>query len=191
MDGSQIMTQKIVGTVGNAVSQVTPLKTVVDSTGRIMSNVLGSTSRLLGKDVRPEHEMMFLYSRQLTNLGTARQYQNAIKEVIGLALYNVVLHGDEMEGKRYTGVDAATMPVLDRVVKDLQMAGAGQPEIDDIVWLLGRNGKADIPEDMEKQVAFVYIYLCSCLCVCVCVCTRASLLTVWFFGRTLYTKFMA
>lgn len=163
-DGTQFVTHKVAGTVSNAVSPVKPLKTAVDATGRMMSNVLGSTSRLLGKNSQPAHEVMFLYARQLTNLGTSRRYQNALKEVIGLALYNVVLHGDEMEGEWHTDVDAAKMPVLGRVVSDLRRAGAKQQDIDNIVWLLSRNGKADLPEEIEKQVSiYKYIYLRLCV----------------------------
>lgn len=150
MDGSQFATQKVAGTVGNVVSPVKPLKNVVDATGSMVSNVLGLTSRLLGKDVPPGHEVMFLYGRKLTYLGTSRMYHDAVKTVIGLALANVVLHAEDMRDEK--PIDLNTMPVLRRVVRNLEGAGAERPDINDIVWLLGRNGKSDIPEEMETKV---------------------------------------
>ncbi|XP_022173121.1 uncharacterized protein LOC111035705 [Myzus persicae] len=151
-DGGQYMTQKVVGAVGNAVRPLRPLKRMVDATGNAMSNVIGSTSRLLGKNVERPNEVIFLYSRPLKHLGTSRVYQEAVRTVIGYALVNVILHKDEMKTADETEPDLKKMPVLQSVVDNLTKAGASEDDIDDIVKVLGRNGKQDLPAQIQSQV---------------------------------------
>jgi len=155
-DGSQYATQKVMGAVGNAVGPVQPLKRIVDATGNTISNVMGSTSRLLGKTVEPPHQIIFLYSRPLKHLGTSRAYQEAVRTVIAYALTNVVLHKDEMDKVAATKVNLQGMPVLQSVVENLRWAGASENDIADIVGVLGRNGKQDLPDQIEKQVCSAY-----------------------------------
>jgi len=113
---------------------------------------MGSTSRLLGKEVEPPKEVIFLYSHKLKDLGTSKVYQKMVQTVIGYALVNVVLHKDEMEESANRSVDMDKMPVLQYVVDDLENAGASDDDIEDIVSVLGRNGKQDLPEELKLQV---------------------------------------
>ncbi|XP_003242289.1 uncharacterized protein LOC100574813 [Acyrthosiphon pisum] len=151
-DGGQFATQKVVGALGNAVRPVRPLKRVVDATGGAISNVMGSASRLLGKTVEPPNKIIFLYSRPLKHLGTSRLYQEAIRTVIAHALTNVVLHKDEMDEAADTPANLGTMPVLKSVVEQLERAGASDDDIADIVSVLGRNGKQDLPVQIKSKV---------------------------------------
>jgi len=151
MDGGQIATQKVVGGIGKILGPVKPLKHMVNAGGGAVSNLLGSTSRLLGKPVRPSHEVIFLYDQPLAKLGTSHQYQLALRTVIGQALFNVVLHPDVMRlpGKP---LDPVTMPVMDLVARALLECGASDQDIEIIVHVLGRNGMADLPEELVTPV---------------------------------------
>jgi len=151
-DGGQYATQKVVGAVGNAVEPIRPLKRMVDATGGAISNVMGSASRLMGKEVKPPKKFIFLYSRPLKHLGTSREYQEAIQTVIAHALTNVVLHKDEMKEAVDTPVDLSAMPVLESVVEKLERAGASDDDIADIISVLGRNGKQDLPVQIQSKV---------------------------------------
>ncbi|XP_025191038.1 uncharacterized protein LOC112591435 [Melanaphis sacchari] len=151
-DGGQYATHKLAGSVGNVVKPIRPLKHIVDATGGAMSNVMGSTSRLLGKSMDTPHDVIFLYSRPLEHLGTSRTYQEAVRAVIAYALTNVMLYNEEMNEAAETPVDLNTMPVLKTVVNKLEKAGATEDDIADIVSVLGRNGKQDIPIEIQPQV---------------------------------------
>ncbi|KAF0764811.1 Uncharacterized protein FWK35_00032361 [Aphis craccivora] len=151
-DGGQYATQKVAGAVSNVVKPIKPLKKMVDATGGAMSNVIGSTSRLLGKPVEKPQDVIFLYTRPLKHLGTSRVYQEAVRTVLGHALYNVVLHSDEFEEAAETKPNLNNMPVLKSVVTKLKKAGATAYDIADIVSVLGRNGKQDLPTAIQSQV---------------------------------------
>lgn len=155
-DGGQYATQKVVGAMGNAVSPIRPLKRIVDATGNAISNVMGSTSRLLGKTVEPPKEIIFLYSHPLKDLGTSREYQDAVRTVIAYALTNVMLHKDEMDEVDDTPVDLDALPVLRTVVRELESAGANEDDIDRIIYVLGRNGKQDLPAQIKLKVCSAY-----------------------------------
>jgi len=155
-EGSQYATLKVVGGMGNAVKPIQPLKRIVDATGGAMSNVMGSASRLLGKTVEPPNKVIFLYSRPLKQLGTSRVYQEAVRTVIAHALTNVVLHQDEMAEAADTPADLGAMPVLQSVVEKLERAGASDDDIADIISVLGRNGKQDLPVQIQSMVCSVY-----------------------------------
>lgn len=156
-DGSQYATQKVMGAVGNAVKPMRPLKRIVDATGGALSNVMGSTSRLLGKTVEPPQKIIFLYSRPLKHLGTSRVYQEAVRTVISYALANVVLHKDEMDEAATTTPNLQAMPVLQSVVEKLERAGASDEDLAHIISVLGRNGKQDLPAQIQKQVCSAYL----------------------------------
>jgi len=151
-DGGQYVTQKVVGTLGNVVKPLGPLKQIVDATGGAVSNVMGSTSRLLGKKVEPPNEVLFLYSRPLKHLGTSMVYQKAVRTVIGYALSNVILHKDEMKKGDEKSLELKNMPVLQSVVDNLEKAGASDDDIDDIINVLGRNGQHDLPSQIKPKV---------------------------------------
>lgn len=125
---------------------------MVDATGGAVSNVMGTTSRFLGKQVEKPQDVMFLYTRPLNHLGTSRDYQEALRTVLGHALYNVVLHNDEFEKAAKTKPNLNNMPVLKSVVLNLKKAGATAYDIADIVSVLGRNGKQDLPVEIQTQV---------------------------------------
>ncbi|XP_060847783.1 uncharacterized protein LOC132927291 isoform X1 [Rhopalosiphum padi] len=151
-DKGQTATHKVVGAMSNVVKPIRPLKRIVDATGGAMSNMIGSTSRLLGKTLDPPQDVMFLYTRPLKQLGTSRTYQEAVRIVLGHALTNVVLHHDEMEKAAETAANLDTMPVLKSVVAKLKKAGATKDDIADIVSVLGRNGKQDLPVEIQSEV---------------------------------------
>lgn len=125
---------------------------MVDATGGAVSNVMGSTSRLLGKSVEKPQDVIFLYTRPLKHLGTSKVYQEAVRAVLGHALYNVVLHNDEFKEEPETKPNLNNMPVLKSVVAKLKKAGATKYDIADIVSVLGRNGKQDLPIEIQSQV---------------------------------------
>jgi len=152
IDGGQYATHKVAGAVGTVVKPIKSLKKMVDATGGAVSNVMGSTSRLLGKPVEKPQDIMFLYTRPLNHLGTSRLYQEAVRTVLGHALYNVVLHYDEFKEAATTKPNLNNMPVLKSVVVKLKKAGATAYDIADIVSVLGRNGKQDLPVEIESQV---------------------------------------
>ncbi|KAE9544142.1 hypothetical protein AGLY_001831 [Aphis glycines] len=151
-DGGQYATQKVAGTVGAVVKPITPLKKMVDATGGAVSNVMGTTSRLLGKPVEKPQDVMFLYTRSLNHLGTSKSYQKAVRTVLGHALYNVVLHNDEFMEAARTSTNLNNMPVLNSVVNKLRKAGATEKDIKTIVSVLGRNGKQDLPDEIQSEV---------------------------------------
>jgi len=64
----------------------------------------------------------------------------------------VVLHHDEMEKAAETAANLDTMPVLKSVVAKLKKAGATKDDIADIVSVLGRNGKQDLPVEIQSEV---------------------------------------
>lgn len=149
MDGGQYATHKVGGAVGSVVRPVAPLKKMVDATGGTVSNVLGSTSRLLGKPKDAPRSVVFLYNRDLGHLGTSEIYQGAVQMMLGLALTNVVLHQDDMTGEPGNADD---LPMLSRVIHNLKAAGASKEDIDRIIKVLGCNGKRDIPKDIVPKV---------------------------------------
>jgi len=151
-DGGQYATHKVAGAVGNVVKPIKPLKKMVDATGGAVSNVMGSTSRLLGKPVGKPQEVIFLYPHSLKSLGTSKMYQEAVRAVLGHALYNVVLHHKEMKEVAKTLPDLNELPVLKSVVTNLKEAGAKPFDIADIVYVLGRNGKQDLPVEIQPKV---------------------------------------
>lgn len=157
MDGSQFITQKVAGSVASVVSPVKPLKYAVDATGGAVSNVLGSTSRLLGKSVKKPHRVIFLYGRSINSHGTSQAYQEAIRLVVGHALANVMLHPEDMQSGHDEPADLSAMPVLESLVGKLKRSGAPDSDLEAIVKVLGRNGKEDLPSHIEPKVRwFVY-----------------------------------
>lgn len=151
-DGGQYVTHKVAGTVSNIVSPVAPLMHIVDAAGGTISNVMGSTSRLLGKTVEPPQDVLFLYCRDLKQLGTSQSYQEMVRMVIGQALFNVVLHKDEMDEAANTQVNLNDLPVLQSVINELEDVGANKDDIAHIISVLGRNGKEDLPLELKPKV---------------------------------------
>lgn len=154
MDGSQYATHKVAGGIGRLVSPVRPLEKMVNAGGGLMSNLLGSGSRLLGKSVDEPRRVMFLYDRPLEWLGGSQQFRESVYVVLGHVLNNVVLHADDMEDGKRT-IALGRMPVLGRVAKKLKNAGADKQDVETIVRLLGRNGLADLPESLESTVGVI------------------------------------
>lgn len=152
VDGGQYITQKVASTVSNAVGPSGSMKGIVDATGNAVSKVMGSTSRLLGKNVEPPKEVIFLYSHSLKQLGTSKKYQEMVRTVIGYALVNVVLHNDEMKEPDDSSLILENMPELESMLDELENAGASDDDIDDIISVLGRNGKQDLPVEIKSQV---------------------------------------
>lgn len=153
MDGGQFATQKVVGGTGRWLSPIKPLQTVINAGGNAMSNVLGTTSRLLGKDVTRPNQIMILYDRPLVYEDWPPFYRETVKTVLGLALSNVILYPDDMAHPDNIRLDK--LPVLQAVVQKLRDAGADQHDIYDLVVLLSRNGLVDLPEQLRNQVSCV------------------------------------
>lgn len=154
MDGGQFATQMVVGGTGRLLSPIKPLQAAVNAGGNAMSNVLGTTSRLLGKDVgqSPNH-IMILYDRPLVYDDWTPFYREAVKTVLGHALSNVILYPDDMAHPGNIRLDQ--LPVLRAIVQKLRDAGADQHDIYDLVVLLSRNGQVDLPEQLRKKVSRV------------------------------------
>lgn len=156
MDGGQFATQMVVGGTGRLLSPIKPLQTAVNVGGNAVSNVLGTTSRLLGKDVSTPNRVMFLYDRPLVYNDWSPSYREAVKTVLGHALSNVILHPDDMAHPGNIRLDQ--LPVLWEVIKELQAAGADEHDVYDLVVLLSRNGRVDLPEELRNQVSLRVIY---------------------------------
>lgn len=165
LDTSQTVSQKVSGTISNLVSPIKPLQSFVDKTGSGFSNVLGTTSRMLGKDVETPPKLVFLYTQTLRYPGHKLDYMDAVKKIIGLALLNVVFHAKELNADKVT--DLSTMPMLSSMAKVLREKGADEDDIDDLVTLLGRNGTQDITQEMRGQVC-VHILISSRILLRIC-----------------------
>lgn len=150
LDKSQAVTQKVSGTISKVVSPIKPLQSLVDITGSGLSNVLGSSSRLLGKEVEMPPRVIFLYNQPLRYQDQTQQYMDAVKKIIGLMLINVIWYSAELNAEKVT--DLSTMPMLESMAKELKNKGAHDDDIDDLVTLLGGNGRQDITREIRGQV---------------------------------------
>lgn len=150
MDGGQKATHVLARGLGAVTSPVKPLQSLVHAGGGVVSNVLGSSSRLLGKPVLPPRSVVFLYSRQLNNVDGPNELVETVKLVLGHALSNVILHSEDMDSEE--PINLKKMSVLHGVAVRLQKANAHERDIYDVVKVLGRNGRADLPDDLEAPV---------------------------------------
>lgn len=154
MDGGQFATHMVVGGTGRLLSPIKPLQTVVNAGGNAMSNVLGTTSRLLGKDVADPNHIMILYDRPLVYDDWSPFYRETVKTVLGHVLSNVILYPDDMVHPGNIRLDQ--LPVLREVVQKLRDGGADQHDVYDLVVLLSRNGQIDLPEQLRKKVSIAF-----------------------------------
>lgn len=150
LGGGQKVSHVVGRGLGALTSPVKPLQSLVHAGGGAVSNVLGSTSRLLGRSVTPPHSVIFLYDRPLNNLGGTKEFQETVKVVLGHALSNVIFHSEDMDSTE--PIDLKKLTVLRSIAQRLQSAEADNADIYDVVKVLGRNGRADLPKELEKQV---------------------------------------
>lgn len=145
-DGSQYTTQQ----VGRTMRSIKPIEGLVDKTCGPISNILGTSSRMLGKTVKNPQEVVFLYGRIHEDLGASHPYQGIVKEVIGYVLTNVILYPEDMADSQ--PVEIADLPVLSALIANYKAAGATPPDVYHLLKLLSRNGKQDIPKELAEKV---------------------------------------
>lgn len=129
---------------------IKPIEGIVDKTCGPISNILGTSSRMLGKTVKNPQEVVFLYGRIHEDLGTSHPYQRIVNEVIGYVLTNVILYPEDMAVDE--PVEIARLPVLSALIANYKTAGATPPDVHHLVKLLSRNGKQDIPKELAERV---------------------------------------
>lgn len=79
---------------------------------------------------------------------------DAVKRIIGLALVNITQYSAEMNAEK--PADLSATPNLKSIAEKLKKIGTSEEDIDDLVTLLGRNGKKDIDEKMLEDVCNGY-----------------------------------
>ncbi|VVC37525.1 Hypothetical protein CINCED_3A016363 [Cinara cedri] len=146
LDGTQSLTTS----AARALRQIKPVKPFVDVAAGSVTGVLGTASRILGKSVTEPPKVMFLYKRPIEKYGTSPVYRNAVNAVLGLALANIVYHNSEVQGNRVKKPEAT--PVLAKLEQRLLTLGVPKCDIDDIVKVLGCNGKIDAPKEIIPKV---------------------------------------